>query len=98
MVIRGEEPFPWPDVRWIKAPEGFDSKEVVVNAFRTSSGKIIETIKAFSDADLEGIVETEWGPQSRFDRCRFMTLHIWYHGGQVNYIQTMLGDDAWHWN
>jgi uncharacterized damage-inducible protein DinB len=97
MVIRGEEPFEWPDGMWIKAPEDFKTKETVVNAFKLSSEKIIATAESFSDEDLEGTVETEHGPRTRFERCRFMGVHLWYHSGQLNFIQTILGDTEWHW-
>ena len=41
MVIRGEEPFEWPEGGWITAPEDFSSKETVVAAFEASSNKIM---------------------------------------------------------
>lgn len=97
MVLRGEEPFAWPDGGWIKAPEGFRGKEAVVAAFETSSNRILATIEGFSEADLEATVETEHGARTRFQRCQFMALHLWYHSGQLNFMQTLLGDDAWHW-
>jgi hypothetical protein len=97
MVIRGEEPFAWPEDGWIKAPEGFNTKEIVVAAFEASSQKIIATAEALSVDDLEGMVQTEHGERSRYQRCQFMTMHMWYHSGQLNFIQTLLGDDGWHW-
>lgn len=40
---------------------------------------------------------TEHGETDRSERCRFIALHVWYHSGQLNFIQTLLGDDDWHW-
>jgi DinB family protein len=97
MVIRGEEPFVWPDGGWIKAPEGFGTKEVVIEAFEKSSQKILETIDGYSSDDMEAPLQTDEGETNRFERCRFMILHVWYHSGQLNYIQTLLGDEVWHW-
>jgi hypothetical protein len=97
MVIRGEEPFVWPEGGWIKAPEGFDTKEIVVGAYEKSSEKILATIEGFSSEDLEAPIQIESGESNRFERCRFMCLHLWYHSGQLNFIQTMLGDEVWHW-
>jgi len=97
MVLRGEEPFDWPEGGWIKAPEDFRDKETVVSAFQKSSAKIVETIEAFTLEDLEGTVETEHGERTRFSRCQFMALHMWYHSGQLNFIQTLRGDVEWHW-
>jgi hypothetical protein len=97
MVIRGEEPFTWPDGGWIKAPAGFDTKDVVIQAFENSSEKMLATIEAFSPDQIDEPLQTDEGETTRFERCRFMTLHVWYHAGQLGFIQTLLGDDAWHW-
>lgn len=95
-AIRGEGKPEWPD-GWVYAPEGFRTKEVVVSGFEASSNRIIETVAAMDDAAMDAPVETDSGPTTTADRCRFMTLHVWYHSGQLNYIQTLIGDDAWHW-
>lgn len=94
--IRGETPPPWPE-GWITAPDDFQSKDVVVSGFEQSSNKILETINSFSQEELDAPLQTEGGTTTRADRCSFMTLHIWYHSGQLNFIQTLLGDDKWHW-
>jgi len=96
MVIRGEKAFEWPE-GWIKAPEDFRTKEAVVSGFEASSQKIIATIESFSAEELESSIVTDDGETTRFERCRFMTLHVWYHSGQLNFVQTLLGDDKWHW-
>lgn len=97
MVLRGETPFDWPDGGWITAPADFDTKEKVVAAFEASTAKIIATAEAFTEEDMGTKIETENGETTCFERLRFMTLHIWYHAGQLNFIQTLLGDDVWHW-
>jgi hypothetical protein len=83
--------------RVMKAPEGFSSKEVIVEAFRESSHRTMSTAESFSDEELESALKTAEGDTTRAERCRFMTLHMWYHSGQLNYIQTLIGDDGWHW-
>jgi len=98
LTIRGEDLFKWPE-GWLKAPEGLETKEAVLGAFNTWAEKTISTAESFSEEQmLETISDGEGGETNRFERCRFMTLHIWYHSGQLNFIQTLLGDDAWHWN
>ena len=97
MTLRGEEAFQWPDNGWIKAPQDFQTKDVVVGAFEKSTQDIITTVDALSTEDLEATVKTERGETPRFERCQFMAIHIWYHSGQLNYIQTLLGDSGWHW-
>lgn len=97
MVIRGEEPFAWPEGDWIYAPAGFDTKEIVIAAFEKSSEGIVATAEALTAEEIEGSIMTEHGERTRFQQCQFMALHLWYHSGQLNFIQTMLGDDGWHW-
>src|SRR5436190_20148496 len=94
MVMRGEDAFVWPE-GWIKAPAELDSKEKVIKAFEDSSSKIIETVEGYSEEDFEAPLKTEDGETNRFERCRFMALHMWYHSGQFNFIQTLLGDSEW---
>lgn len=97
MVVRDEEPFEWPEGGWICAPEGFASKQVVIDAFMKSSGKILETIESMSEEEICGSITTERGETTRYERFQFMAMHMWYHSGQFNYIQTLFGDDDWHW-
>lgn len=97
MTVRGETPFEWPDQGWIKAPAGFDSKAAVIEAFEKSSSSAMATFDSYTPEEIEGTVVSDGQETTRFERCRFMTLHTWYHCGQLNYIQTLLGDDVWHW-
>lgn len=97
LVIRGEEAFPWPDDGWLRAPENLKTKQAVLDAFEASAAKMLATIESFSREELEAPIETEDGVTNRFERCRFMGVHLWYHSGQLNFIQTMLGDETFHW-
>ena len=97
MVMREEEPFVWPEGGWITAPAEFDGKESVLAAFRASCEKFSETIASFSAEKLCEPLSIESGATTRFERIRFVMLHMWYHSGQLNFVQTLLGDDAWHW-
>ena len=94
--MRGEEQFEWPE-GWIKAPADLQAKDAVIESFRKSSDRIVDTIEGFSKEQIEEPYRHEEKETTRFERIRFMTLHVWYHGGQLNFIQTLLGDDDWHW-
>lgn len=98
MTVRGEEPFDWPEGGWITAPPDFATKETIVAAFKESSGRFIATMEGYSAEELEAPLKTDEGETTRFERCRFATLHLWYHSGQLNFIQTLIGDAEWHWN
>lgn len=97
LTIRGEELFPWPD-GWIKAPAEFASKETVISTFKKSMDKFIATIEGFSEDEMVAPIQTGDGEETnRFERCRFVALHNWYHSGQLNFIQTLRGDAVFHW-
>ena len=96
LTMRGEPLFAWPE-GWITAPDDAKTKESAIRSFRESSGRILAMVEAMSEGDLMAVVSTENGETTRFERCRFMVLHVWYHSGQLNFIQTILGDDDWHW-
>ncbi len=97
MAIRDEEQFEWRNDGWIKAPAEFCSKDQIVDAFKKSSQKIVETAESFTPEQLAEKFTTNGKETTRAERCRFMTVHIWYHCGQLNFIQTLLGDTDWHW-
>lgn len=96
--MREEAPFPWPEGEWVIAPEELNSKEAVISAFETSRQKCLETAGLFSTEQMDERIVTADGDTTRAERCRFMTLHLWYHSGQLNFIQTLLGDTGWHWS
>ncbi len=98
MVIRGEKPFDWPDDDFPRAPADFQTKDVVTGAFQKSSEQIVSTVEGFSESQIIEPIQVDGKETTRFDRCQFMILHLWYHSGQLNFIQTLLGDDAWHWS
>jgi len=95
-LLRGEEAFEWPD-GWVTAPETYRAKDAVIKGFEASSQKVVDLINSYSLADMEVAEMTENGERTRYQRLQFLTLHMWYHSGQLNFIQTLLGDDDWHW-
>ncbi|MGC4043376.1 MAG: hypothetical protein QM758_06195 [Armatimonas sp.] len=80
------------------APDDLNTKDAVMQSFKTSSGQVIQAVKQLSVAQMEETIPGETGEGTRADHCRAMTVHLWYHSGQLNYIQTLLGDDAMHWS
>lgn len=95
--MRGEKPAEWPDDGFVRAPENFRTKETVMGAFEKSTAEIIAMAEGYSSEEFEEPIQTCNGETTRFERCRFMNLHMWYHSGQLNFIQTLLGDDQLHW-
>lgn len=94
--ILGLPLFDWPE-GWIKAPAELHDKAALLSAFETTNRFVLDSLESLSEEDLVKTVTTERGETNAIERIRFMTIHVWYHSGQVNYIQTLLGDSAWHW-
>jgi uncharacterized damage-inducible protein DinB len=94
--IQGEKPMDWPE-GWVTAPPELQAKEAVIAAFDASRDRVMALFESLTSEDMERAVVTEHGRTTPFERGRFIVLHVFYHSGQLNFIQTLLGDDGWHW-
>lgn len=97
MVIVGEKPFDWPDGGWITAPADFQSKDTVLAGLLASRDRFLDGLEAIPDDKFDDPIMSDEKETTRAERCRFVALHNWYHSGQLNFIQTLLGDDNWNW-
>jgi uncharacterized damage-inducible protein DinB len=97
LAMKGEPTPDWPD-GWVRAPEHLRSKAALLEAFDQSSRNALEVAESFSPEELTASMQTENGETTRLNRIQFMAAHTWYHSGQLNFIQTLLGDDAMHWS
>ncbi|MBS1724693.1 MAG: DinB family protein [Armatimonadetes bacterium] len=96
-TVLGENPPDWSFEGWVRAPEDFQSKEAVIAGFKASTDRAIAMAEGLSEDQMSDKVVTEWGETTKYERCRFMATHMMYHSGQLNFIQTLLGDTEWHW-
>ncbi len=95
-TVRGEPIIEWPE-GWITAPPEMNSKAAAIAAFETSSQALLAAFEAVPADRLLEPVECDGEMTDRYERSRFATLHLWYHLGQLNFMQTLLGDDQFHW-
>jgi hypothetical protein len=59
---------------------------------------LASAIAGASDDTLNKTVDAPWGmPTPLFMICQVAASHIWYHDGQLNYIQCLHGDGKVHW-
>lgn len=58
-------------------------------------------VAALAQADDERLASMEtvpWGDTMPVAMvAHIATSHIWYHDGQLNFIQSLLGDGDYHW-
>jgi hypothetical protein len=97
LTIAGEELFEFPS-GWITAPEDLRTKRAVIASFKASGDKFMDTVKSFTQDQMLEPIQSDDKTTNRFERCRFVSWHNGYHSGQLNYVQTLLGDDGWHWS
>src|SRR5579885_2328103 len=64
---------------------------------REGTEKLLGRIRELPDSRLEEQVDLPWG--ATWSLIEVMNMHFWnmtYHVGQINYIQTLLGDTEMH--
>lgn len=96
--LEGNE-VPPPDFNagWPKAPEDFKSKATAVAAFRSASERFRKALESYAGDPAEERFPFIRGSMSALDLADLARGHTLYHSGQLNYLQTMLGDDEFHW-
>jgi hypothetical protein len=55
-------------------------------------------ITSASDETLQKTATAPWGMDAPLYSFAQMAIsHLWYHDGQLNYVQCLLGDGDYHW-
>lgn len=68
----------------------------VLSELKSSSTRLIEAIGSIDPDLLQENGRPDMSPGSWLQRLSIATIHITYHWGQLNYIQTMYGDTKMH--
>ncbi len=87
-----------PDEEFGKKVGQASTLEEIGDLVLESARIVVKAIESFSDADLDRDVTLPWGMTLPISQAIFLPVsHMTYHDGQINYIQTLLGDSAFHW-
>lgn len=74
------------------------TKEGACAYLASSTAAFAGALNAASDEALNTVVTPPWKmPAPLFILANIAVSHVWYHDGQLNYIQTLLGDEKVHW-
>jgi uncharacterized damage-inducible protein DinB len=66
--------------------------------FAAAADALLAAIGAMDVSELDREVTAPWGAKVPLGTMLFMAIsHTSYHDGQLNYIQTLYGDNAFHW-
>lgn len=76
----------------------FDTAEKALAFLTKETDSLLAAIDALDESTLGDIIPTPIGERTRFGLAEIPMWHMSYHDGQLNYIQTMLGDKEMHWN
>lgn len=82
---------------WMKAPAEFCAHENALTKFENSVADLKQALSTADQATLDKVVQSPMGPTPVLDIAGIVPGHIMYHSGQLNFIQTVQGDDAFHW-
>ena len=78
--------------------EACATKEGTVAKLASSSAAFSVALAGASDEALNSMVTPPWKMDAPlYILANIAVSHLWYHDGQLNYIQSLLGDDQVHW-
>jgi hypothetical protein len=67
-------------------------------AIEKTTAELAAAIDALDEDGLLKPLTTPWGaPTTAYGIAKMAASHMMYHDGQINYIQSLFGDDTNHW-
>lgn len=80
------------------ALESSKSHKEIEKAMNESVDKLCAVVDTLKESDLDKEVTLPWGMKLTIqDAIALPISHMTYHDGQINYVQLLLGDNAFHW-
>ena len=96
--LANREPEPNPEgEEWAVAPAELQSKAAILEYFAKSSTEIIDAAKAVPEADIAKLIGAPGRERPAFALLNFAAMHTMYHDAQINFVQSLQGDDKMHW-
>ncbi|MEP6755682.1 MAG: DinB family protein [Chthonomonadales bacterium] len=76
----------------------YNTRKLVLGLIEETCLRLTELFMALDPAKFAETTDAFRGRTMTYlQLAEFPTVHMCYHDGQLNYIQTLLGDDAIHW-
>jgi hypothetical protein len=73
-----------------------DSAEQTMAELVSSAEQLAAVIRDLNESVLARVFETQWGPLSGRELIVIPMANMYYHGGQVNFVQCLYGDTEMH--
>lgn len=78
--------------------ESISTRDAALAQLQSSAADFVAALNEASDEALQAVVTPPWQMDAPlFMLAQIAVSHVWYHDGQLNYIQCLLGDDKVHW-
>lgn len=76
----------------------FDTMEKALAYLDRETQYLLGVLETLDENTLGDVSEEPLGfPMTRFGLAQLPAMHMMYHDGQLNYIQSLYGDDKVHW-
>jgi len=75
----------------------FETIEQALAFLDAETAKLIAIYEGLDESTLGEMTEMMGMPMTKFAIAEMPSIHMMYHDGQLNYIQTLYGDEAIHW-
>ena len=74
------------------------TREAAIAKLNEAADDFAAALGAASDEDLNKVVTPPWQMDAPlYMLAQIAVSHVWYHDGQLNYIQCLHGDGEMHW-
>jgi hypothetical protein len=98
-VVQGTPTSMIGDEEFGRFSDSLDSREKGLVALQASIAKLVAAFRTVPDEALDAPVDAPWGEAStRYRLVNAAQQHMFYHSGQLNYIQSLYGDGVNHWS
>lgn len=98
-ILRGDEPGEIPSEEQIQAiVNSTTTHAALAKALGDASAELTTALSNATNETLNKTVTPPWKLDCTvYMLAQITASHIWYHDGQLNYIQALLGDEKVHW-
>jgi hypothetical protein len=81
----------------VRAPKESYEKDAALTALLSSADGFIGELRGYRGDAVADVFPSPVGPFTPLGMANLAVWHTMYHSGQLNYIQTVLGDEQFHW-
>lgn len=82
---------------WVRAPQEFYDKDSAVAGLHVAIAKFVSALESYRGDFLADQFPSPVGVFTPIGIANLAVWHTMYHSGQLNYIQTIHGDEGFHW-